>query len=130
MSVESEAVLPLFRKLAKEFASTVDGDVEDLIDVCAGWLSSEVFGGRTSEAIARLVAHELTLSDRRTRMTAGLAGVGAVTSASSGDLSVAFAALSSPAHTHEDDYYRQTHHGLAYLQIRDSRAETGFGLLT
>jgi hypothetical protein len=130
VSAESEAVLPLFRKLAKEFASTADGDVEDLIDVCAGWLSFAVFRARTSEAIARLVAHELTLSARRAAASAGSAGVGPVTSQSAGDLSVTYGALSSISSTHEDDYYRQTHHGLAYLQIRDSRAETGFGLLT
>ena len=126
MSTESEAVLPIFRKLAPEFASTVDATVEDLIDECVLWLDSETFGSRTSSAVARLVAHELTLQAREAATSTGSSGVGPVTSIGS----VAFAGPSVSSHSHEDEYYRQTRHGLAFLQIRDSRAEVGFGLLT
>ena len=108
----------------------MDATVEDLIDECVLWLDSETFGSRTSSAVARLVAHELTLQAREAATSTGSSGVAPVTSIGTGDLSVAFAGPSVSSHSHEDEYYRQTRHGLAFLQIRDSRAEVGFGLLT
>lgn len=128
--MSTASVLGLFRILASEFASTADATVEAVIDIATLAVSSAAFGARTSEAIARITAHELTLLARAAAVSAGSSGVGPVTSLSAGDLSVSYGGLSSVSSTHEDDHYRQTHHGLAYLQIRDSRAEVGFGLLT
>lgn len=123
------SVLGLFRILAAEFAATADASVEAVIDIVTLHVSSAAFGARTSEALARLTAHELTLLARAAAVAAGNAGVGAVTSLSAGDVSVSYGGLSTSSIA-GDDHLRQTHHGLAFLAIRDSRAEVGFGLLT
>lgn len=127
------ASLPTFRILAPEFSATSDSDVEDVIGIVTLWIDASVFVARASEAVARLTAHELTLQARvaATAGTSGTAGVGAITAQKAGDLSLSFGSSAfSGSQDNEDDYLRQTTHGLAYLQIRDSRAETGFGLLT
>ncbi len=127
------ASLPTFRILAPEFAATGDTAVEDVIGIVTLWIDKPVFGARASEAIARLAAHELTMQGRvaATAGTAGTAGVGGVTAQKAGDLSLSFGSSAfSKSLDNEDDNFRQTTHGLAYLQIRDSRAETGLGLLT
>jgi hypothetical protein len=130
VAIDTAAILALFRILASEFSATADDDVEELASVCGGWVSSAAFGSRTSEAAARLVAHELTLQARIAASGAAAAGAGAVQSVSTGDLSVAYASLPQGATPNGDDVFRQTIHGLAYLQIRDSRSEVGFGVLT
>ena len=127
------AALPTFRILAPEFAATADTVVEDVIGIVTLWIDASVFIARASEAVARLAAHELTIQGRiaATGGSSGTAGVGAVTSQNAGDLSISYGGSAmSASHDHEDDYLRQTSHGLAYLQIRDSRAEVGLGLLT
>ncbi len=127
MAVDTEAILALFRVLAPEFSATVDDTVEALASVTGTWVSPTAFGSRTSEAAARLTAHELTM---QARASSGSGGAGAISSIRSGDLAVSYAALPAPTSPSGDDVFRQTIHGLAYLQIRDSRAEVGFGLLT
>jgi hypothetical protein len=125
------AVLPIFRIVASEFSATSDSDVEDVVGIVAGSITPSVFGTRAAEAVAQLAAHQLTMSARAEAMSAGSAGVGAVSSIGTGDLSVSFGFASAFASSsHEDDYYRQSSHGLAYLQIRDSRSEIGAGILT
>lgn len=126
------SALPTFRVIAPEFAETQDSVVEDLIDLATLQVSSDAFGNRTSEAIARLSAHYLTMQARATSMGAGAVGVGGITSARAGDLSLGFGGVGgmSQSTSSEDDALRQTTHGLAFLRIRDSRANVGFGLLT
>jgi len=124
------AVLPVFRIVAPEFVATSDDDVEDVVTIVAGSITPSVFGARVTEAVARLAAHQLTMSARAEAVSAGSAGVGSVSSVSTGDLSVAFAGPSYASTSAEDDYYKQSSHGLAYLQIRDSRYQTGAGILT
>jgi hypothetical protein len=126
----SASVLALFRALAPEFSATADATVEALIDIRILSINSTAFGARTSEAVALLVAHELTMQARAAASSTGALGVGALTSVRAGDLSLSYGAPSSVSLSHEDDALRQTHHGLAYLAIRDSRSTTGFGLLT
>jgi len=119
------SVLTTFRVIASEFASTADTVVDDLTDVVSVGLDGETFGSRMTLATARLVAHELTLI---ARASSGGAGAGPITSVRTGDLSVSYAAPGG-VHGIDDAYYTQTHHGLAYLQIRGSRSGIGFGLL-
>lgn len=123
------ADLDLFRVLAGEFAATADGTVETMLETVTVRVSSAAFGARTTEAIVRLAAHELTLIARATAGSLGFAAVGTPTSLRAGDLSVGMAGPSSASRNAEDDSLRQTHHGLAYLAIRDSRASVGIGLL-
>lgn len=127
------AALPTFRILAPEFAATSNADVEAMIGIVTLWIDASVFIARASEAVARLAAHELTLQGRiaATAGAGGTAAVGAVTSQKAGDLAISYGSSAfSKGADNEDDYFRQTTHGLAYLQIRDSRAEVGLGLLT
>ena len=124
------AVLPVFRVIAPEFVSTSDDDVEDVVGIVASSITPSVFGARATEAVARLAAHELTMQSRDTSTALGSAGVGGVSSIGTGDLSVSYASPSFAASSHEDDYYRQSRHGLAFLQIRDSRYQTGMCVLT
>jgi len=119
--------------LAPEFAATSNDDVEAVIGIVTLWIDVQTFGSRVAEAVAELAAHVLTMNARvaATAGASGTAGVGAVTSQKAGDLALAFGSAGfSAALDNEDNALRQTTHGLAYLQIRDSRAEVGFGLLT
>lgn len=120
------SVLAVFRVVAKEFASVSDGDVGDVIDIVSTSIDAETFGNRTSLACAYLAAHELALV---ARAQAGASGVGPVSSIRTGDLSVSYATPATPLAA-DDAYYGQTSYGLAFLQIRGSRAGVGFGLLT
>lgn len=123
------ATLDTFRIVATEFASTVDATVETWVSLVSERISTEVLGARSTEAAARIVAHELTMLARQQAI--GGAAVGPVQSKSAGQVSVSWGSQGfSTSRGSEDDWYRQTIHGLAYLQIRDSRAETGFGVLT
>lgn len=131
-AVTAAAVLAVFRVRAPEFAASSDDDVSAVISLCLLAVSSDAFGARTSEAVARLAAHELTLQARAANAASGgVAGAGPVTALKAGDVSVNFAGLAQTlSQSHEDAYYGQTSHGLAYLQIRDSRAYTGPLILT
>lgn len=126
-TVDTDAVLALFRIIASEFSATTDDTVSGWISVCLSRVSTDAFGTRTGEAIARLVAHELTMAARSAdAASGGAAGAGAVTALRAGDLSVNYGGVNAAlALTHEEAAYQQTSHGLAYLQIRDSRAATG-----
>jgi hypothetical protein len=130
--VDTEAILAVFRIIAPEFAAVTP---TDLISLAIGWISPDAFGSRSSEAVAYLVAHVLTLQDRVTAeggAGSGGAGVGSITSKKAGDLAIGYggtAAASKIIKQFEDVYLLQTTHGLAYLSLRDSRAEVGFGLL-
>lgn len=126
------ATLATFRLIAPEFSGTSDDTVSGLLSLCSGWITASVFGARAGEAVARLAAHELTMQARRTAAAVGSSGVGGVTSLRAGDLSVSYGAAlgaGSAANNHQDDDYRQTSHGLAFLNLRDSRAEVRFGVL-
>ena len=126
-----DAALTAFRIFASEFASKSDADVNAVIAYTVTWIDGEIFATRLAEAIAQLTAHVFALIARDAASGAGFGGVGPVSSQKAGDLAVAFATASMSASlSHDDDYFRQTSHGLAYLQIRDSRAETGIGVLT
>lgn len=129
MAVDTAAVLASIRVLAPEFASADDADINALSSILGGAVSADAFGARTTEAVARIVAHEMTLQARAAASSAGAAGVGAINSLRAGDLSITFGGMTATSGSHEDEHYRQTHHGLAYLQIRDSRAGVGFGVL-
>lgn len=128
-TIDSGAVLALVRVLAPEFASTSDDDVNALTSILGQGVSSSAFGSRTSEAVCRLVAHELTLQARDAAQTAGARGAGPVTSVRAGDLSVTYGAPANTAHTHEEAELRSTRHGLAYLRLRDSRAAVSPALI-
>ena len=126
------AALTAFREawLAPDLASVSDANVELAVTSAALRVDSATFGARYTEALARIAAHDLTLAARAQAVSVGSAGVGAVTSIGTGNLSIAFGGPQSASRAVGDDYYRQTHHGLAYLQIRNSRAEVGFGLIS
>lgn len=131
-AVTTAAVLAVFRVFAPEFAATSDDDVNAVISLCLDRVSSTAFGSRTSEALARVTAHELTLQARAANAASGgVSGSGAVTSLKAGDVAVTFQGVNQALSlNHEDAYYSQTSHGQAYLQIRDSRAYTGPLILT
>lgn len=118
------AALALFRILAPEFSAIENEGVEALTAAMAASIHAPTFGGRAAEALARLAAHELTMQARR---SSGSAGVGAVQSERTGDLSVAYAGVESGA---LDAELGQTSHGLAFLRIRDDRAGAVCGVLT
>lgn len=124
------SVLSTFRTLAPEFsvADYPDADVEDMIDLVTPRLDASVHGSRMTEAVALLVAHELALQARRAASGVGVSGVGGVTQMSAGDLSVSFAGLAQVRNV-SDEYFRQTSHGLAYLQLRASRSGVGISVL-
>lgn len=121
------SVLTDFRIVAPEFAATADATVDAWTDIVSGGLDAETFGTRMNLACARLIAHELTLL-ARAAAGAGSAS-GAVSSIRTADLSVTFATPSAPRSL-DDEALCQTPHGLAFLQIRGTRSNVGFGLLT
>lgn len=101
-----------------------------MIDLVAERLSSTAYGNRTAEAHARAAAHEYELIARRARAGVGFTGSGGVSGTSGTSGSISYVQPSSTSLNHSDDYYRSTGHGLALLDIRDSRSTTGPMLLT
>ena len=124
-------ILAIFRILASEFATTSDSDVNDMIDIKILSLYAPHFGARMSEAVALLCAHEFALlAAVAAAGGSGAGGVGPITSKRAGDLAIGWGGISYSAGSNEDAAYQQTRHGLAFLVIRDSRANVGMGLLT
>lgn len=124
------SALSVFRVLAPEFATTSDSDVNTMIAQVATRIDTTSFTGVVDAAQARLAAHEFTLIARAAASSGGASGAGPVTSLRAGDLSVSFGTTAAALVSSGDDYYRSTHHGLAYLQLRDTRAAVGFGVIT
>lgn len=122
--------LTVFRLYAPEFATTSDSDVEAMIVQVATRIDTPSFTGVVDAAKARLAAHEFTLIARAAASSGGASSGGPVTSLRAGDLAVSYGTLSATLVSAGDDYYRSTHHGLAYLQLRSTRAAVGFGLIT
>jgi len=123
---DTAAILSVFRVVAGEFATTADATVEAWISIEVARLSASAFGTALNEAVARRVAHELTLQTRNAAAAGSGAAVGGVTSARTGDLSLNYGGsgltVGSDA---EAAYYQQTNHGLRYLYLRDSRPTIG-----
>lgn len=126
-TVDAAAVLATFRVIASEFASTSDDDVNALTSIEAPKVSADAFGVDTIEAVALRVAHRLDLTARRAAASAGARGVGTVTSVKTGDLALTYGFTATTTDSNSDAYWRQTGHGLAYLNLRDSQPEVGFG---
>lgn len=122
MAIDTAGVLAIFRVYATEFASTADATVNALTGIIGPRVHADAFGDVRSEAIARRVAHELTMQARATSASLGAAGVGPVSSIGSGDLSISFGASAPSSYGDADAELRQTRHGLAYLALRDERA--------
>lgn len=125
--VDSAAVLATVRIIAEEFASVADAGVEALISLEAPKVSAEAFGVDTIEAVALRVAHRLELGARRAAASAGARGVGAASSVKTGDLAITYALSLPTISGFSAAYFSQTDHGLAYLALRDSQPEVGFG---
>ena len=119
------AALDTLRVYAPELASVADATLETLITNVSGHIYASDFGGRATEAIARLAAHEQTLIARDAAAGVGNAGSGEVTSLRAGDLSVNYGGSGVAAEDFSEAYYKQTRHGTAFLAIRDSRKNFG-----
>lgn len=124
-TVDTEAILAVFRVVAPEFASTSDATVNALSAIEGTKVSSTAFGANTSEAVARRVAHLLELQAKAAAESASARGPGAVTSVGTGDLSIS-RSLGVQAATAGEAWWMQTVHGLAYLALRDEQGEVGF----
>lgn len=126
-TVDTTAVLAVFRVVAPEFSATSDSAVNALSAIEGTKVSSTAFGVDTAEAVAHRVAHLLELQARNAAETASARGPGAVNSVRTGDLSIT-RALATQARNAGDAFWMQTGHGLAYLQLRDEQPEVGFGV--
>lgn len=126
-TVDSAAVLAIFRIIAEEFASVSDATVNALTALEAPKVSADAFGTDTLEAVALRAAHRMELGARRAAASAGARGVGAATSVRTGDLAITYALTLTASNSKVDAYWAQTDHGLAYLALRDSQPEVGFG---
>ena len=121
--------LEYVRIFAPEFASTSDSTVGALIDAAAETLLPAAWGVVYPQALARAAAHELALQARRARLSGSMAGTGPVTSVSTGGMSVGYGSPGWSASTSTDADWASTAHGLAFLKLRDSRAESGPSVL-
>ena len=97
MSIETAAVLARVRVLAPEFAAVADATVETLASIMAARITPSVFGLLATDAVAYLVGHELTMQARAAALSAGGAGTGAITSMSTGGISISFGGLAVAA---------------------------------
>lgn len=123
---DTAAILAVFRVVADEFASTADSVVEAWISIEVARLSAFAFGTALNEAVARRVAHELTLKARNAAAAGSGSAVGAVTSVRTGDLSLGYGGSGLTAGSDaEIAYYQQTTHGIRFLLLRDSRPYIG-----
>lgn len=116
--------LEYVRIFAPELASTSDSTVGALIDAAAETLLPAAWGVVYPQALARAAAHELTLQARRARLSGTVAGTGPVTSVSTGGMSIGYGSTGWSAANATDAEWGTTAHGLAFIKLRDSRAET------
>lgn len=124
------AALATLRTLAPELAQVGNDHANDVIEVVTLWVDSAAFGARTTEAIARLAAHEITMQERAKRSLMGNVPTGAPQSLTIPKAAMSWGDSAPPIYDHQDAYYRSTVHGRAFLDIRDSRAPVGFGVVT
>lgn len=117
-----------FRAFAPEFASVSDSVVGVLIDAAALTLTASAWGNVYPLALARLAAHELTMQGRVTAAGAA-AGIGPVTSAATGAMSIGYGP-GATVKTTEEAAFASTIHGAAFLALRASRAASAPILLT
>ena len=124
------AEIAAFRLWAPELDSEADTRVSAMLDAVRASIEPAAFGDPHDEALARLAAHELSLAARAQRSLVGNTPVGTPTSLTLPKASVSWAGPSSSSNGADDDYLRQTQHGLAFLRIRESLACAGAMLLT
>lgn len=113
-------------EIAPELASETPTRLDLFLELAASRISPEVFGRVYVQAVAYLAAHLLTLANRA--QDVGTAAPGAVQSASTGGVSVAFGSTGAPLSV-SDAALGQTNYGLQYLELRNSRAATKMRLI-
>ena len=122
--------LDVFRVVASEFSATVDADVEAMIVIVGARISTVAFSSMFDQAKAYLAAHEYAMIARMAAAGSGMAGAGSIASVRAGDLAIAYGGTLASSMSLGDDYYRTTPYGLAYLNLRASRALVGMGVIT
>lgn len=127
-TVDTTAVLAVFRVVAPEFSATADATVNALTAIEAPKVSSDAFGTDTTEAVALRVAHRLELQAQAAAAAAGARGPGMVTSVRTGDLAISRSLGMVPSDA-DEAWWAQTSHGLAYLALRGNQPDVGFGVL-
>jgi hypothetical protein len=132
MAIEA-LVLSVFRAVvAPEFgpgsrSERSDDQVLAIIrhDLTTCTLDEDEFGIKYPEAVAELAAHRLTLQARTAYSLPGFAAPGPVTNVAVRGHSSSYTPAQSPAHSHQDDAWRQTTHG---IRLRDE-CVASFGVL-
>lgn len=111
------ASLTTFRRVAVEFASEADADVEAWLAIAASLLSASQWGAAYTLAACYLAAHMW----KRTGLDDGSdsAAAGPLTSARTGELAESYASASTTSALDAD--LATTRYGLAYLRLRSTR---------
>lgn len=115
--------LDLFRELAPELAAVPDPTVTTWLTIAAKRHNATVFGEVYAEAMVLWTAHRIS---RLPGVGSGSGGeVGPVIAQADGDLSRTYGSVASLAASAADADLVTTRYGLAYLELRDSRAGIG-----
>ena len=105
-----------------------DTRLETALELAAGRLSVDAWGGLWGDGVATLAAHMLLVSPE---VAAGGDGMtrGQVTSEKAGDLSRNYGAVTAANVTLSEADLMRTSPGMQHLALRNSLAEVGFGVL-
>jgi hypothetical protein len=108
-------------------APSLSGDsrITDTLSIVSTQLSAQSFGTNWSEAVAALTAHRLLASPE----SGTGAGLGSVSSVKTGKRQVNYAQPSVSGLSGADADLMTTAAGRYYMQLRDSAAGLGFGVL-
>lgn len=113
--------------LVEAFAPELCGDkrIPFALGVAAGRLGTTEFGTQLANAQALWAAHFVTMQERAkkaAKLGVGVGAGGAIQSMGTGDYSISWAAAAAGTPSIRDRWLSQSGHGLAFLDLRDSRA--------
>jgi hypothetical protein len=120
--------LALYRALVPSHADVVDTTVDVYLELAARRHSAASWGQVYPEAMVLWAAHRIERTPGLVPGSGGASTAGPITSQTDGDLSRSYGAMATGPWTGDGDAdLRTTRYGLAYLDLRDSRAGTSPG---
>ncbi|WP_303997707.1 DUF4054 domain-containing protein [Megamonas hypermegale] len=123
-----DEILELIRKIAPEFNDVADEELEGFIDVYADLVSERYFGKHYNQAVAFLVAHQLTLFNIVNSSEAGAGDssliAGDVLMEKKGDLQRQYGNVNT-SNSEADSLLNKTYYGKMFISLRSALRPIG-----
>ena len=109
--------IALFRKIAPEFNSLSDAEIQSNIDIYSDFINEKLFGSMYDKAVCFYTAHQISMMNvvADEGSESSYFNAGAITMEKEGDLQRQYAANSSS--NSSDDMLNKTYYGKMYMQI-------------